>query len=402
MKYVITLGLLLFSLTLWAQKPDMERMKRDIEVGENILATLLEEEYEVYPSHTLFIGNQRNVEGSYLEGFGILFSISSGRILRAIGRADRQSGRSQRNSSRGRGRSSQSIDGIAITVPDVRTRVSTGQASNWADTLDIESHFKEAVQSFAAEYAFLLRQLPSDEKIMIRYGGDQSRILSWGTNVHVDRPGAYSAVIEKSDVDEFQSGRINQNQLSQRIKFTTEEDEPSKKDRDLELLSGIFSRLYKSDLSANDLLKLRSSPNYEKIEGLGAVFDLSVGIKNSIWSVYNPLLQLNGGNEVDIIVGEEPENKSDDKDKTADEIDAAYPDFLSDLKNNIIEYGGIVKDLASDEALIFRVNFFDCKGCKVLPQKLEITAAQTTLDNYRKGKTNLSDAAGQLKITEEK
>lgn len=411
MKYTITTTLLFFALILGAQSPDMDRMKRDIEVGENILASLLEESYEGFNAYTsaMLLGDGSNVEGSYLEGFGVLFTIAPRRMLGAV--------------NWGQGnyiiRDNQTM---SITIPDTegkgkgkRGRTASGFASTGdTDTISLEAKFKEMVETFAVDYAYLMRRLPADEKIMIRYGGKQSHSGTWsvlagGAGVSsFSSQSVYSAVIEKSDLEAHQNGRLSQAQLVDKIKFTSEKEGTNEENRDLTLLTSIFSRLYQSDLSSDETFKLRGTPKYENIEGLGAVVYLSVGPKRYAYSYYFNGVRIKdkGSNRINIVVPDERgDEKADakadsdtDEDK-ADEIDDAYPDFMSELEQNIVEYGSIVKDLAKDEALIFKINFFDCKDCEVMPEKIEITAMQSTLAAYRKGNISLDKAVGQLKIS---
>ena len=57
MKYTITTTLLCLALALGAQSPDMDRMKRDIEIGENILASLLQEAIKAVEGDELPMGS---------------------------------------------------------------------------------------------------------------------------------------------------------------------------------------------------------------------------------------------------------------------------------------------------------------------------------------------------------
>ena len=78
--------------------------------------------------------------------------------------------------------------------------------------------------------------------------------------------------------------------------------------------------------------------------------------------------------------------------------DDSYPDFIADLKNSIIEYGSIVKELKSDESLIFKISFPKCEDCQKMPTQMEITAKKSTLDAYRKEQISLEDAINQLVV----
>ena len=81
MKLKITIGLFLATFLLSAQTA---RMNRDIDVAEKILESLLEEANgsNVKGNNKIFIiGSSPEVEGTYIEGFGAMFSITSGDLL---------------------------------------------------------------------------------------------------------------------------------------------------------------------------------------------------------------------------------------------------------------------------------------------------------------------------------
>lgn len=414
MKYIITFVLLMFAAALFAQ--DMERMKRDVEVGENILASLLEDSYgevEVIASN-LFLNGRGNVEGSYLEGFGVLFTIAPGGFLGAAAWGD---GKYVIRSGRGGAVS------FGLGNEEREKEKTAGAEEQEVEVVELESPFREVVETFATDYAYLMRELPAGEKIMIRYGGRPFSIGGVAVVSGSEAGSRYSAVIEKADLNAYEKGRLSKEQLAERIRFTVAEGD-RRDDRDLKLLTSIFSRLYQSDLNGNDIFRLRGTPHFERIEGLGAVIHMNVGAKFPYGTYffnqdYN-IIQLRGLRDreaarrdrerVHIFVPEAEgdrrgavtvEGDADESTEDPAEIDEAYLDFKAELERNIVEYGSIVKELAEDEALIFRVRFFDCEDCEVMPRQLEITARQPVLNAYRTGSSDLDDAVGQLVVSTE-
>ena len=97
MKLKITIGLFLAAFLLSAQSA---RMNRDIEVAEKILETLLEEEERltVQGEDFLILGDNPKVDGTYLEGFGAMFSITSGSMLRPLTLSTKKSKNKDRSS----------------------------------------------------------------------------------------------------------------------------------------------------------------------------------------------------------------------------------------------------------------------------------------------------------------
>lgn len=68
MRYLITLLLIAVTIVLYAQDRDGNRMKKDIEVAEKVIAASLETSYDKE-------GLRFSVEGSYLDGYGVLFTL---------------------------------------------------------------------------------------------------------------------------------------------------------------------------------------------------------------------------------------------------------------------------------------------------------------------------------------
>ena len=146
--------------------------------------------------------------------------------------------------------------------------------------------------------------------------------------------------------------------------------------------------------------------SHEKINGLGAIYYIDM---NRYFGVTAPVITLRG--KVDNVfemserdeLPERPEEGEreyprDDSDERKRELQEAYDSFLEDLKFNIIEYGSIVRELKTDEALIFKVRFDQRR--KVLPQEVEITAAEEILKDFRSSKVSLEQAAERLKVQE--
>ncbi|MBK7873747.1 MAG: hypothetical protein IPJ74_25350 [Saprospiraceae bacterium] len=132
------LGILVL-LTGISYAQDNDRMKRDIEVAENILSTLMDQEFGLH-------GN--NVEGTYIEGHGAMFTIYGGVL------------------------SNLALDRQVILPPTwnedgvYRLGKTTDKPIN-LDSLNnaLRTKTKEAMKIFITDYAQLLSQPKPDEKV---------------------------------------------------------------------------------------------------------------------------------------------------------------------------------------------------------------------------------------------
>src|SRR5690606_6255807 len=105
----------------------------------------------------------------------------------------------------------------------------------------------EAAREFLADYGSLLSQLPSGESVVITNRGDQPR--QWVGSL-VPAPSRMLLSVEAStdDINALRNARISRDEFVKRIRTTTAEV-TGDVEPDLELLSTIFSRLYRQDLS---------------------------------------------------------------------------------------------------------------------------------------------------------
>ena len=420
MKNAITLTVILMFFAVQARSQDMERMKRDIEVAENILATLVEEGYSESLEGAVALGGRSEVEGSYLEGFGVLFTLSAGAPLGHIRwkyaappkpptPPNPPKPPSPEKGEKEKGKYKYQGNDLTIVVPDVEVRrLDREELFLLSDSLSGESFFRSVAERFFTDYAYLMRQVPEGEKIMIRSGG-KPMVFS-GSGIAMIAAGGrssstYSAAVTVADLAAHQKGRLSREQLIERIKYTSDRDGSGRQDREMELLSSVFSRLYQPDLS--EAFYLLGNPSYERIEGLGAVFSLQMGSEFQVHRHFSTRqlwrLQRDGAFSYTFPEpDEEEEEEEPEPEESAEKADEAYPDFLDDLKKNVVEYGSIAKGLEAGEALIFRIRFFTCDDCETVPGQLEISAPQSVLEGYRDGRFGLEEAAGRLKVTEVK
>ena len=411
MQKLITLICLVLTGSLTAQQIDMDRMNRNLEAAENILSTLFES-----ASQTIYEGdddyfvfkNENNVGGTYIQGFGALFTVSPGIVLgnnkplilgddehieriivenEVLLELARKKGRSRRDSDWDQ----------------------DDYAENSTYTREI---FEKAVREFVKDYAYLLRQIPPREKIMIRLGGMAGRQVVSGLAIYSKKSGKtyYSAAVLKSDVDAYLSSSMTEERLYEKISFIFPEAmEEGEEDRNLRMVSNIFTDLYRSH--DDNPLDLTARISYEQINGLGAIYYIDM---NRHFGSLAPVVTIRGRaskifatppqerddfeHEERLEEAERVYSREEHREEIKRELESSYQDFLQDLQYNIVEYGSIIRDLKPDEALIFKVRFDQRRD--VLPKEVEITATQSILNSFRSNKLNLEQAVQKLKIQE--
>lgn len=355
-----------------AQKIDEERMERDIEVAENVLSTLIKQKFE---SRSFF---PFDVEGKYMEGYGVTFRVPS-----------------DFNSS------------WFVLTEDIKGAVVVGDRSTYEYTFRSEDDDKnrgpgvpvksrrglnrdslagiynqkliDAGKEFLADYGDLIGQLAPDERVMITNRGDNQRYY-YGTKS--PRRTLLSLEATKGDMTQVRQGKMTREQLMGKIKVvnTTSVEEM---DPDLELLSSIFNRLYREDLSKT--YYTNEGIYYERLKDFGAIYYMTVysSIEDGDRTWRMPTQNLDNMEKAA-------------RDKKVTEL---YPAFEKDVKENLLEYGRTLRSLKDTELLVFNVRLTKCVGCGI-PSTVELTIKGDVLKQYNTG--GVAKDAALSKITVKK
>jgi signal peptidase I len=416
--FLVSGAIVLGTQTLNAQSADEARMNRDIEITENILSTLIKQEFT---NRNFF---PIDVRGSYRSGYGVTFTIPADMMMPVMAGSNAdvvildgtpgsysysfsttpdgeekrlyekqtfekqaekekmkaenetkaksaQKGEENPDNSEWAGNAE---EWRVAKVPGVRVR-SKGQNR---DSLLAVSNAKiiQAAKNFLADYGDLISQLKADEKIIITNQGDNHR---WYYG-----PNAKRSIVRvegsKGDLVQYRQGKITRDQLLSKIKVTNTES-TGKMEPDLELLTSIFNRLYSSDLSSTFFLSGNSY--YERLNDYGAIIYMQVYSSNQTGEgLFNmPTVDLRDLDQAA-------------RDKKAKEL---YPAFENELKENILEYGRTVKSLMDNEQLVFNVTITKCKGCGI-PADIEVAVPSSVLKDYNLGKVEKNSALTKVMV----
>lgn len=359
------------ALSVSAQKIDDARMERDIEVAENVLGTLMKQKFEKR-SYFPF-----EVEGKYMAGYGVTFRVPSDFNTSWI-----------------------------VLTEDVRgpgNAVVVGEANSYSYTIRSESrearaplprkgtqnrdslatiyHAKviEAAKEFLADYGDLISQLSPDERIMItNRGGDYYRYNFM--NANSPKRTMLSVEATKADMAAVRSGKLTRDQFLGKVKVvnTTTINEM---DPDLELLSSIFNRLYREDLSKT--FYINEGMYYERMKDFGAIYYMNVysSLEDGDQTWRMPTQDLNNLSQAD-------------RDK---KVTSLYPQFEKELKENMVEYGRTVRSLKDGEMLVFTIKLTKCTGCGI-PSTLELSLKSDVLKQFNTGALTKDAAVATVNV----
>lgn len=363
----------------YAQKFDEDRMKRDIEVAENVLSTLVKQQF----------GQQRrgwfgiDVKGSYLPGYGVTFRLPADfnmPFMLTVG-SDKEAVIFNRDESSFSFSIQTGDDEDGEEPGSEKKAMSLKETSKENKKLRNDSAhtaYREkvirAAKDFIVDYGDFITQLGPNERIIVTNQGEHRFYYSTRKRMHISVEGT------KADVLGFRQGKLSRDQALAKLKVINTES-IDERQPDMELLSSIIGRLYKPDLSKTYFTE--ENIYYEILKDYGAVFYMSVYSSNEVDA--GKMRMPTQGNEV--------------MDKAARDKKVAelYPAFEKDLKENMIEYGRTLKSLKNDENLVFNVTLTKCKGCNI-PSKLELSVKNSVLQDFNAGRIDKSAAISKIMV----
>jgi hypothetical protein len=395
MKKVLIVWMMLAGTVVLAQnKIDEDRMQRDIEVAENILGTLIKQQYgkrQFFPME---------VQGSYLPGYGVTFHVPSemfgnmffmqsdvgGFAMPEVPDAPMTPGVSYSYSYSRSDRDAEERAEREATRPKIATARSKNLSKRKLNSDSSKAAYHEkildAAKNFIADYGDLLTQLQPNEKIVVTNKGEGNNFPRiWvGSFERTPKQNLVNVEGSKSDVNQFRQGKITRDQLLAKLNVVNSEISDELQP-DLELLSSILNRLYSRDLSKTFFCD--ENIYYERLKDFGALYHMQVYASNQQEDeLYDmPTIRLR---DVD----------QEQRDKKVKEL---YPEFEKSIKEDMLEYGRTIKSLKDDETLMIEINLTRCKHCAI-PSTLELSIKNSALKDYSQGKINKDAALAKITV----
>jgi hypothetical protein len=364
----IIVALMLIAPWSMAQtKIDQERMSRDIEIAENALATMIKQQFDKK-------GMWVEVKGNYTPGFGVTMRLpndNSSWIYESRARAVIAPG---------------SGSAVVVLGGDDEEKAKKRTMSRDSARAVYYDRMIKASKEFIADYGDLLSQLQPDEKILITNRGEGRGAFYYRYEKQADKRLLVTIEGTKADLTQLRQGKITRDQMLSKIKVVNTES-VDEIQTDLELLSSIMSRLYRSDLSKT--FYVDETIYYERLRDFGVIYYMSAyssveqdrtpDKNGTIWRM--PTLRLEGLTQ-------------EQRDKKVAEL---YPAFEKELKENIIEYAQTVKSLKDDEMLVFNVQITKCTGCNI-PATLELSVKNGNVRKVAAGQMSKADAVNTITV----
>ncbi|MEN8249310.1 MAG: hypothetical protein ABFS32_10300 [Bacteroidota bacterium] len=382
---IITIALVTLTLSLQAQI-DEARMDKDLRVASKVLETLTQ-------GDTRLIMYNDNVEGNYIEGYGVMFSVGGGYsvfvppvrpvIYLQKDKGDTYTiapvpGISEKEAEQIAKEAEQMAEKAEQMAKEAEQMAKEAAVMASVDNLDLEKIMIE----FLVDYSQMIGQLKPNDKIVISTKKSDYLYAMWddGDN-KVAGSNGITAEMLKMDHNDYMAGKLNRDQLISKIKVNKENGE-AERSKDLDLFGSMIKTVY--DQSYTDSYFVTWKPDYQKIKGVGAIYAFKV------YSSYdeNGLYRMPAINEKGLTGSE--------RNKHVEEL---YPIFVKGMKENIIQYGRTINSLGSDELMILKITLTKCDNCNI-PKRVQFSIKQSVLTEFNAGKISQKDAVAKVNLTE--
>lgn len=393
---------------------DDAKMERDLRVASGVLASLMNNDND-----HIFGGGKP--EANYIEGFGVIFTIEDNMVfkynykvqykvaraaqkeaqmaVREAQMAQREVERELRNTERERGKEKDKdknkdkedhwVVAPMPPIPDIEVNIGIDKEEMEALKKEAEDaneefseNLREAFETFLVDYSQLIGQLKPTDKILLSTKNHSSYNFvfvmdghDYGDDIAKSR---LSAKMLIKDHKEFQTGKLSREKLIEKINFV--ENAEIERKPDLDLFGNMLKTTYHSNYTETYFIS--SIPSYEFLAGLGVVYSIKV------YSSYSDdgQFRMPGNNKSGLTEGE--------RDKA---VEAMYPLFVDNFKENMIRYGSTIKSLEPTDKLIVKVKMTKCDTC-TFPKEVEFMVDKSVLNQFTKGNLSLSQAKGKVKL----
>lgn len=396
MKYIKnTLILLLFAALFipaaGAQNSiDINRMQRDIKIMENILEELFKTQWQgrdskahFAPSGNLFFRSGDDTRGTYLPGYGVIFTIhekSPGFVTL---------------------RDSDNGDGYSYTF-----RYSDDSARKEITEENVTGRIKE----FLREYGSTIGQLDADDRIMVIYNaGTHSPATAFTIREHAsernpDLP-TISVVATKNDLEAYRSGKISASQLNGRFTVSTA-GEDEKERLDLKVMSNIFETALKGQ--DDKAFRIRGSVNHLYLDNFGALFFFDARYTSSQGRFVINMPEVTGFSfsneekrarvEVESILRDELNESRQKQKETAEDIQKSYDLFISNLKEYLVDYGRTLSSVTSNQHIMISATI--ASALDEIPERVDLQISKSVLESTDRGNLSREEAMSKIVVRE--
>jgi hypothetical protein len=302
------------------------------------------------------------------------------------------------------------------------------------------------IVEFLGNYGPTIQQLSSDNHIMVLFNGiDKPGVRFIGaTGQNMRKRSQYISVIsvvaKESDIRAYQRGDLSKKKFRQQLSISTQKPNESK-NQDLKIFANILKTAFKKDDSKE--FKISSDIDYQHISNFGALFSFSIDYGNGFMYLSShtatstspqglvvptkPIIVTDLSNDTSrshktdslrrvITIHSRKRRKAIQKrlteiqkkiakyqnittkkhaQQTADIKDALHT-FISNLKKYIVEYGGTLNSIPSNQYVMVSVKVDD--NMDNIPEKIVLQVKKSVPEAASQGNVSRKKAMDKIQV----
>jgi hypothetical protein len=456
MKKLTIILLLLIPCGVLAQNIDEERMNRDLEIAKNVLGTLLKGDSERYwgsssingsyvqdygviftiPRHYPYIhirpprpmvaprvrvqtrgtGDKIIIYEDQIKAYAEEAEKIAKKQEQLFEKQEELTKKHKELSEKEREELEEAMAEIELNAEEIAeiAEEAEAQALQWQEQYqeNLEASMQKAEQAiitFLADYADLIGQLKPTDNILVKQESpfnEDIYIAGWdngdvwvdvNTDVDVDvdtdkddwggtseisssskKGSGFSAEVSKKVISDYKTGKINFDTFKKKV--VIKRAEPEKKSPDLDMFASIFKQYYGPKMSKTFFIE--RTPSYEILDNYGVIYNIST------YSSY-----VEGKHYYMPVLGKDKVSSEERKEK----IEELYPQFITDLKSFIIDYGRTIRSLEDKDMLLLKIKMTRCEECSI-PKSIDVTVKMSVLKQFDQQKISRDKALAAIEI----
>lgn len=374
---------------------DAGRMNRDIKIMENILQEMFKTRWsasgrKVHVRSGAFpFGTGRDVRGTYLPGYGVIFTIPGARPAFVI--------------------STDAEGEISSFV------FQYGNGENDKDSDVTEENVTERIIEFLRDYGPTIGQLQDHEKVMVIFDTRETDSHPFyfsqsGDRNKQDHLPTISVVAEKQNLNDYRTGRLTDNQFEERLEISRVDPDVKEK-LDLKVMANILETAFKE--TEEESFRMRGSVQYLNLDNFGAMFSFEARYGRTGWDIFSAMDILSADiASLDVVKDKEGRSqvtvrsKNNGGDRRAEldekrkqqeeEAVNAYQTFLQNLKEYLVDYGSTLSSIGSDQYILVSVSLSG--PTDEIPARLDLQVQKSVLEQADRGDISREQAMEMMMI----
>ncbi|SHF79228.1 hypothetical protein SAMN05443144_11375 [Fodinibius roseus] len=387
---------------------DENRMNRDLRIMENVLQELFKTGGTIRGRYggPFGFGNNHNIRGTYLPGYGVIFTIPEARPgFMALGGANGN---------------------------DFSFYFEYGDGEKGEKVT--EESITERIIEFLQDYGAVIGQLSDKEKVMViyntaassdRFDFDNFRLAGEDEDKEQEKRRqdipTISVAAAKSDLQAYRSGDASPGQLRERLEISTGGVNDDSQ-MDLKVMANILETTLKESVDeGTGSFRISGSLDYLMLDNFGALFfgnaisagGLSSAISSlnlsNIDSISVQPRKKKGGVRITTKSGEQRFYGSSDmlegwkkrQEQRHKQMEEHYRAFVSRLKESLVDYGRTLRSIDSDQYILLSVALNSRLGPHGnLPERIDMQVKKSMLEAMERGDLDREDTIDQIQVRE--